>query len=38
MYVSEFIELPLSETDDVELNHKSLLFVPQYTFKKINVV
>lgn len=32
--MSEFIELPLSETDDLELKHKSLFFVPQYTFKK----
>lgn len=38
MYVSEFIELPLSEIDDVELKHKRLLFVLNIHLKKINVV
>lgn len=38
MYVSEFIELPLSETDDVELKHKRLLFVLNIHLKKVNVV
>lgn len=36
--MSEFIELPLSETDDVELKHKSLSFCSSIYILKKHVV